>query len=777
MRFFKGLLKTLLVIFVASTLILVGVVWYFNRDLPNISSLTDEQLQVPLRVYTADGQVLAEFGEKRRQPMTLDQIPLLLQQAVIATEDQRFYEHGGVDFFGLARAAVQVMITHEKVQGGSTITMQVARNFFLDPKKTYTRKAKEILLALKIGRTLPKDKILELYLNKVYFGKRAYGVAAAAQVYYGETLDQLTLPQMAMLAGLPQAPSSANPLNNSKAALDRRNHVLERMYNQHYITQAEYESAKAAPETARYHALPIGVNAPYIAEMVRDAMYQQYGEATYTMGLKVYTTINSANQLSANQAVEAGLLAYDQRHGYRGAEANWGKINPNNLSEYANDLSEIPSVRDLQPALVVSASGQEINVLLDSGNVVTLSWKDSQWARKQFQQGRWVGTTPNVASDIVKVGDVIRVRETNGTWALSQLPEAEAAFVALNPQTGAVLALVGGFNFEASKFNRITSAKRQPGSAFKPFLYSAALADGYTLASLVNDAPIAVADQDSSGLWRPQNDTLKFYGPTRLRVALMNSRNLVSIRLLQQMGIPYAVNYIKIFGFTDEALPPSLSLALGTGSVVPLDLARGLSAFANGGSLVQPYFIQKVIDENDKVIFEAAAPTPTQIITPQNAYLINSAMKSVVSGGTGRGVRVLKRNDLAAKTGTTQIQNDNWFEGFNTQILGIAWVGFDQPRSTFENGAQSALPIWLNFMRQALQGMPESNLPVPPGIVTVRINTKTGQATSAIDKNSVFEIFTAGTAPHFNSNSNVVESENENNQPEPENDTQNQPLF
>lgn len=765
-KFLKILSQVVLAVTILIILVGAGTVWYFGQQLPNPDELRDVQMQVPLRVYSADHKLIAEFGNMRRQPVPLKDIPVQLQHALIATEDQRFYDHSGVDFLGLGRAALEVWATGKKVQGGSTITMQVARNFFLNRKKTYTRKIREILLALKIGRELPKDKVLELYLNKVYFGKRAYGVQMAAKTYYGVPVNQLTLPQMAMLAGLPQAPSALNPLNNAKAALKRRNHVLWRMFDQKYITEQQYQQAKQAALSASYHHLRIDINAPYIAEMVRDAMVKEFGEQAYTMGLTVTTTINSKDQLAANRAVEQGLLAYDKRHGYRGVIAHWDNVAPETFLALTNQLTQLPSLADIQPAVVTEVEGQSVTILLSNGEQVALPWAGISWAKKQFQQGKWVGKAPEKASDVLSVGDVVYVRQMNNKqWTLSQIPEAEAALVSVNPENGQLLALVGGFNFNKSKFNRAISAERQPGSGFKPFIYSAALSKGYTLASMINDAPIVQADKGETDLWRPQNDNLTFNGPTRLRVGLMRSRNLVTIRLLRAVGIPYATAYAKRFGFADTALPQGLSLALGSGVLTPLELARGLSVFANGGFLIKPYLIQKVSSEDGKVLFQAApvqaclacektADTEPssenlapRIITEQNAYLINSAMKSVITRGTGRGARVLNRHDLAGKTGTTNDQNDAWFSGFNTKVLTVAWLGFDQPRSTYEYGAQAALPIWLTYMRTALKGVPESNLPQPEGIVSVRINSKTGKVTTANDKQAIFELFRAQYAP------------------------------
>ena len=771
MRF---ILQTFLIAVIAAIVSIAGLLWYLNQQLPDVNTLRNVQMQVPLRVYSADNRLIAEFGEMRRQPVPLSQIPVLLQEALIATEDQRFYEHSGVDFRGLIRAAFEVWQTGRKVQGGSTITMQVARNFFLDPRKTYTRKLKEILLALKISREFSKEKVLELYLNQVYFGKRAYGVAAAAQVYYGKSLDQLTLAQMAVLAGLPQSPSAANPVNDPAAALDRRNHVLSRMLEEKYITQAQYQEAVAESIVTKYHGSSVELNAPYVAEMARDAMVKQYGDAAYTTGLTVYTTVNSRDQLAATRAIEQGLLAYDKRHGYRGARANWGAVDVNDYPDIAKRLIGLGSVADIQPALVVNVASNSAKVLLANQQVVTIPWAGLVWARPPLQGGKWLGAAPKQASDVVKVGDVVSVQpQGKDQWTMTQLPEAEASLISLNPQTGAILALVGGFNFQRSNFNRVTSAMRQPGSSFKPIIYSAALSQGDTLATIVNDAPYVVSEPGKPDYWRPQNDDLIFRGPMRLRAALMKSVNLVSVRLVLQMGVPYLVKYAQHFGLDDAALPPIPSLALGVGSVTPIEMARAQSVFANGGYLIDPYLINKVIDNKGNTVFEAqpkiacmncaitghelpdGAP---RIISAQNAYLINSAMKSVITSGTGSDAMVLGRSDLAGKTGTSNDFNDIWFDAFNTQVLAVVWLGYDQPRSTFEFARQGPLPIWVDYMRTALAGMPPANLPQPPGIVSARINAKTGLATDDNDPNAMFELFAQGTVPRMGSSGDATAS-------------------
>ncbi|MAZ38684.1 MAG: peptidase [Legionellales bacterium] len=770
---------------------------HVESELPDVAVLKDVKMQVPLRIYTSDGKLIAEYGEKRRIPVAYDQIPPQLINAVLATEDQRFFEHPGVDIKGLLRAAVQVALTGKKVQGGSTITMQVARNFFLSPKKTYTRKVKEILLAIKIDQELSKQKILDLYLNKIYFGNRAYGVGAAAQAYYGKPLNQLTLPEIAMLAGLPKAPTGMNPLLYPKAAFERRNHVLSRMYEHQFIDEATYEKAIKTPLTAAYHELPIDNDAPYVAEMVRNAMVRQFGaEKAYTSGFNVYTTVNSHLQDDANAAVDNALLAYDRRHGYRGPLKNLGSPSDSNKKNWLKILDKIPTAGPLQPAVVTSVADKSVNVLLDSDKTITIPWKGLKWARKKIGT-HYLGRRPNQASDILKIGDVIYTRQLkNGHWRLEQIPEAQAALVAIDPNDGAILSLVGGFDYYLSKFNRVTQAKRQPGSSFKPFVYAAALAKGFTLSTMINDAPIVVDAPDGS-IWRPQNSSRKFYGPTRLRVALMKSRNLVSVRLLQLIGIDYTINYLKNFGFDPKTLPHSLSLALGTASLTPLEIASGYTIFANGGYQVKPYFIDHIADSEGKVIYQAEpavaceqciaanhdtwqnpdyawsnpdntddntqAKNPPQTIpqniaplaiTPQVAYLMTSAMQDVIKKGTGRAALVLNRKDLAGKTGTTNDKKDAWFAGFNANLVTIAWVGFDQPHSLYEYGAQAALPMWIDFMGAALKGKPERQLPEPAGLITMRIDPNTGYPAAEWQKDTIFETFRTEDAPTMQMHSN-----------------------
>ena len=596
--FFLGILILALTL----SIIAVSMYYHLEKQLPDVEKLKEVHLQVPLRVYSADKKLMAQFGTKRRIPVSLHQVPKMLINAVLATEDARFYKHSGVDLIGIGRATLAVIGAGRKVQGASTITMQVARNFYLSREKTYVRKVREILLALKIDKELDKDKILELYLNKIYFGNRAYGVAAAAQVYFGKTLNQLTLAQMAMIAGLPQAPSRNNPIENPESALKRRNHVLARMLQLGDITKQQYERAVEEPLSAEYHAPTVELSAPYVSEMVREAMVEEYGDAAYERGLTVYTTVRSNLQRDAELSLRVGLLAYDQRHGFRKAEINLGEFDQERWQAELQKQNIIAGL--LQPAAVLQILPQSVNALLASGEIITIPWAGLSWARPQLEDG-FLGPAPRSPNDIVKVGDVIRVMKDGHDWRLIQVPEVQGAIVALNPQNGAILALSGGFDYNASNFNRAIQAERQPGSNFKPFIYSAALNKGYTLASVINDAPIIERDNGENRIWRPTNDSMKFYGPTPLRVGLVQSRNVVSVRLLQEIGVQYALHYIQRFGFDPNVMPHGLTLALGTGSATPLQIAVGYSVFANGGYLVTPYFIQKILDQHENVLYQA----------------------------------------------------------------------------------------------------------------------------------------------------------------------------
>jgi len=737
-----------------------GVVYYIEYELQDIDALNTVQLQTPLQIYTNDKKLMATFGENRRIPLPYQEIPKQLIDAVLATEDQRYFRHGGVDLPGIGRAAIQLLLTGRKSQGGSTITMQVARSFYLTRQKTFARKLREILFAIKIEHKVKKEKILELYLNKIFFGNRAYGVEAAAEIYYGKHVSGLRLDQYAVLAGLPKAPSTLNPLANPEASKKRRDHVLYRMYDQGYITKAQYDDALKAPIDARYHDLQTEVKAPYAAELVREQLEQMYGDSIYTDGYKVYTTINSKLQHAANKAVREQLLAYDERHGYRGPIDNLGEPSLTNMDDWQKNLMKRSTVNELEPAAVVDMTDKTITVLRQSGDLTILPWDTMSWARKQINAD-YLGPMPKRASQIVKTGDVVYVyngKEGKEGPRFVQMPKAEAGLVAMAPQNGAILAMVGGFDYQSSKFNVMTLGKRQPGSSFKPFVYSAALDKGFTLSTVINDAPIVVQQEDDT-LWRPQNVNRKFYGPTRLRVAITESRNLVTIRLLALMGLPYTINHLTKFGFVRSQLPPGLSLALGTAMVTPLQMAQGFTVFANGGYKVVPYMIDTIRNSNNQLIYQAkplvACSTgcaPNQAKAPhtlsaQNAFLVTSALQDVIRKGTGKEAMHLGRNDLAGKTGTTQDQVDAWFAGYNPDLVAVAWVGFKQPQSLHEYGAQAALPVWMQFMRVALAGKSDKPFTMPPDIVAAKVNAYSGKLTDDDDDDALNEYFMASAMP------------------------------
>lgn len=729
---------------------------YLQTQLPNVESLKNVQLQVPLRIYTQDGLLLQEYGEKRRIPVNYKDIPKPLIKALLATEDQRFFEHPGVDIMGLGRAAVRMIQTGTKSQGGSTITMQVARNFFLNRKKTFLRKFNEILLAIKIDQELSKEKILELYLNKIYLGNRAYGVGAAAQVYYGKTLQQLTLAQLAMIAGLPQAPSSQNPIANPLAAKKRRNHVLERLFEEQYISEDEYHHAISEPITAKYHSSKIDISAPYVAEMIRQSLYDHFGPDAYTKGYKVYTTIKGPLQTAANSAIENNLLAYDHRHGYRGPIANIDFSPKPSNQELEKQLKAYPKINDLIPAVILSVEDKGATAFTRSISNITIPWSGLSWAKPALRKG-WVGKAPTNAHQIVKPGDIVYLRKGNHGWKLTQIPQVEGALVALNPNNGAIESLVGGFNFKRSKFNRATQSSRQPGSSFKPFVYAAALNKGYTLATLVNDAPIVIDDPSQANLWRPHNDNRKFNGPTRLREGLVRSRNMISIRILDDIGIDYAINFITQFGFDKNSLPHALSLALGSLSVSPMDLAAAYAIFANGGFKIEPYLIDKITDSRGNTLLQAKPSVvfrenlQTQALDPDIiaprvipedvAFLMDSVLKGVIQKGTGRRAKALNRQDIAGKTGTTNDQVDAWFAGYQPELVVTTWVGYDTPAPMYEYAARVALPLWIDFMKVALKDKPEKDRQLPENIIALSIDRKTGLIAPDNASNTLVEYF------------------------------------
>jgi len=784
---------------VAVGIIAVGAYLYFAPGLPSVSTLKDVELQVPLKVFSRDSKLIAVYGEKRRQPLQIKQYPQPIIQAFLAAEDDRFYQHPGVDYQGLIRAAIEVLRTGEKRQGGSTITMQLARNFFLGNERTYVRKLREIILALQIEHELSKDEILELYLNKIYLGNRAYGVGAAADVYYGLNVDELSISQIAMIAGLPKAPSSFNPIINPDRALLRRNYVLGRMLQLRLIDNDTYNNSLDAPVTALRHIPRVEVDAPYIGEMARAFIVDTFGTAdAYNKGYRVYTTVDTRLQQAARQALEKGLRDYDKRHGYRGVESKVedfttaaGEIDTVKLDE---TLSELTEIGGLVPGVVTAVSKDDLQVYIGADRswlpYIAIPLQSAEWARPYLNENA-MGEAPSDLTKMFVMGDVIRVAtEDSKQWSLEQVPEVSGAIVSVDPQNGGILALVGGFDYYYSKFNRAVQARRQPGSSFKPFIYSAALDSGYTPASIINDAPIVFEDVALEDTWRPQNYSGKFFGPTRLRVALFKSRNMVSIRLLNDMGRRHAMQHIAKFGFDRERLPYDLTLALGSGAVTPLELAQGYAVFANGGYLIEPYLIERIESDKGEVLFNAdvlavcesdcqqlqqqisqeeaisnkttatginegskqpelSSGLPNElriasrVLEKENAYQMVSMMQDVIKRGTGAKAKVLGRNDLAGKTGTTNKQHDAWFSGFNGDVVATTWVGFDQdrPLGKREVGGTAALPIWIDYMRTALDGKAENTLQTPQGIVTMRIDPKTGLLVDQDSNQGIQETF------------------------------------
>ena len=825
--------------------IAAGGYFYLNPKLPSIEGLSDVQLQVPLRIYSSDGALMGEFGEKRRTPKKLEEIPELMRQAFLSAEDDRFFEHPGVDYQGILRAAFHLVITGERGQGGSTITMQLARNFYLSSEKTYIRKLNEILLALKIERELNKEKILELYLNKIYLGNRSYGVASAAQIYYGLKLEELSIAQIAMIAGLPKAPSTYNPIINPDRATIRRNYVLSRMFQLDFITATEFDENRRAVVTAKKHRSVLGVYAPYVNEMARAEIVKLFGSEAYVLGLKVYTTIDKRLQQAANDSLWNGLVAYDRRHGYRGVIrhveielddedksvldgddkeqnkftekklADNASLDPSENEDTGDDNfvedqpSELVSILDVDkdygrfvPALILSVNdeglpaspeegaaaknkakeeiaddGRSAVALLKDGNQVDIPWSGIEWARKYVSVNRR-GKELQTVSEVIVPGDVVWLAHDSKTgWSLAQVPEVQGALVSVNPNTGAIQALNGGFNFSHSKFNRVVQAKRQAGSGFKPIIYAAALDKKFTPATLINDAPVVFEDVALEGAWRPENYSGKTYGPTRLRKALYKSRNLVSIRILRSIGIRPAKLYARNFGLSYDELPHDLSLSLGSAELTPLQMSRIYSVFANGGYLTEPYLIQRIENSDGSTLFEAdpvvacvscviaeqkwsvdiveddtlgtLPKQAEQTLEPRLAFQMNSILQDVVLRGTGRRALALGRKDLAGKTGTTNDQRDAWFNGYNPDLVTTTWVGFDvlRPLGSRETASRASLPIWIDYMKSALAGKPERQLSRPDGLVTMKISEKTGLPATDADADAVFEIFRKERAP------------------------------
>ena len=844
----KKLVKIVSWLFATGSMLLVAGVFYIYAvlapSLPSIDHLEDTQYQVPLRIYDRNEVLLAEFGEHRRIPVRFEKIPRYLIDAVVSVEDDQYWHHPGVDVYALMAAVYEVVTTGRKTRGGSTITMQVARNFFLSPEQTYTRKFNEILLALKIEKELSKEKIIELYLNKIFLGHRAYGISAASQVYYDKKLLDITLAQAAMIAGLPKAPSKYNPISNPQRALIRRNYILGRMRILDYITEEELDLALNEPISAELHRKRTTNDAQYVSELVRAELFEQYGEEVYKAGLKVYTTIDGELQAVANLSLRKALLDYDRRHGYRGVV---DKIDMSNVIEdpFEEDLVSDNRIGGMRKAVVIAiteaqagsaADGSDAvaasaTVLISSLEQIMLPFKGGiEWAAP-FVDVDKRGKKPGKVADVLAVGDVIWLENRDSQWLLAAIPQVEGALISLDPATGGIQAMVGGLDYFKNKFNRATQARRQPGSNFKPFIYSAALEKGYTAASIINDAPVVFDDDSLESTWRPRNYSGKVYGPTRMREALIKSRNLVSIRILQSIGLRFATSYIQRFGFERENMPYDLSLALGSGTYSPLQVARGYAVFSNGGYLIDPYIIDRVesgsgetIYQNqpktvcqgceaedlseraaaDKALSEQDEATETEaatdstaetddplvedesvedtgpryaprVITAQNAYIMRSIMREVVQRGTAVRAKALGRKDIAGKTGTTNDQIDAWFSGYNDQVVTTAWVGFDnqRPMGRRETGGRAALPMWINFMRVALDGMPENLQEQPEGLVTIRIDAETGKPADSSTTKSLFELFREENAPRqkamVKSNSgntngivvNVPESEDE----------------
>lgn len=816
MRFFihliTFLLSSMLSLSTVALAILAGLYFIYSPQLPNSEELRKIDIQVPLRIYSRDERLIAEYGEKRSRPVNFNEIPERLRQAFIAIEDARYYEHQGIDPKGVARALYNVVATGHKSQGASTITMQLARNAFLDNDKTFARKFKETLLAIRLEQTLTKEEILELYLNKIFLGNRSYGIAAAAETYYGKALKDLSLAEMAMIAGLPKAPSRYNPIVNEPRAMIRRNYILQRMAEQGFITPDEFKLATKEPNTASVHKTDIETYAPYLAEMVRAAIVEKYQDKAYTQGYDVYTTLDSQAQLYATDALRKTLEDYDRRHGYRGAEDHINLEDYTSQDELLDKLSSYQTVGDLQAGLVLNSSKNSASVLLMDENIITLQLDDVKWASKFISANRR-GSSPRRVSDVLMAGDIIRVRPQNKSnsklenkeiadnpssisttnrvnWQLTQIPTVGGALVLMDPHNGAIRAVMGGYDFYHSKFNRATQAMRQPGSSFKPIIYSAALSRGFAPTSVVNDAPISIPGSN----WQPKNFGGSYIGPTTLSEALAKSRNLVSIRLLRDTGIPYTINYATRFGFPQKNLPPNLTLALGTGLTTPVQMATAYSAFANGGFKVDAHFINRIQDSNGQVLFDATnetrqvcgddiklcpirkpkkeaefltqatdtpedkdkntqsenkeasdatntvseefetepgkiAPAATRIIDSRTQYQIVTMMQGVTQFGTAAAVsKTLRRSDIAGKTGTTSDERDSWFCGFNPNYVAVAWAGFDDMAELGEGetSGKVAVPMWISFMQKVLKTVPEKKFEKLDKLQLVKIDAKTG---------------------------------------------------
>ncbi len=828
MKFIKRLLIFTLICIILGVGTIFGFYLYVKPELPDVATLKDVKLQTPMQVFSQDGKLISQFGEKRRIPVAYDDIPQHLIEALIATEDSRFYEHPGIDPIGITRAAVVVAMSGSAKQGASTITQQLARNFFLSNEKKIMRKIKEIFIAIHIEQLLSKQEIMELYVNKIFLGYRSYGFGAAAQTYFGKELKDLTLSEMATLAGMPKAPSTMNPIYSVERATHRRNVVLLRMLDEKYITQDEYDEARAEEIVSRYHGAEIELSAPYVAELARAWMVARYGqEEAYTSGMNIYTTVDSKLQEAANQSAINNLLAYDERHGYRGAEkVLWQPGKPAFDDETIDKtLDNVPTYGQLVPAVVTKVDSKQATVWIKNQGLNTIEWDGMKWARKFLTDDRQ-GPAPSTAKQILAEGEQIWVRqveqviedqESSFTWHLSQVPNANTAFVAMNPDNGAVMSLVGGFNFIHNKFNRATQSVRQVGSSIKPFIYAAAIDKGLTLATLINDAPINQWDQSQGTAWRPKNSPPTYTGPTRLRIGLAQSKNVMAVRVLREVGLDETRQYLTRFGFDIDQVPRSETIALGAGSLTPMKMAQGYSVFANGGYYVEPFYIERVEGPFGKIEFEASPkvvchqdctqPAPVmsefdeqdvmtepsdepqyapQVISEQTAFLMREMMYSNVWGGgnwrdgtgwngTGWRAQKLQRRDIGGKTGTTNDSKDAWYNGYGPGMVAIAWVGFDDHtrklgRTTqnsnlgkdqitgAEAGAKTAQPAWVDFIGTALDGVPQQSKAIPPHIVRVRIDRDSGLLTNKFDSSSMFEYFLEGTEPTEYVTSEITDS-------------------
>jgi len=791
MTFLHFLLRMATLGLFAGLWLLAGVYLYLSPNLPDVETLRDVRLQTPMRVYTREGDLIGQFGEQKRNPLSFDEIPDQFVAGLLAAEDDNFFRHGGIDLMGLARAVSELVLTGEKGSGGSTLTMQVARNYFLSLERTFMRKFNEILLAIEIERALNKEEIFELYFNRVFLGHRAYGFEAASRVYYGRGIGELSLAQHAMLAGIPKAPSRNNPVSGAEAGRERRNWILGRMQALGYIDEEQRRQASAEPVTARLHGAQLSFSAHYAAEMARQRMLERYGIAAYNDGYHVYTTVSSELQQVAQKALIDGLVTYDQRHGYRGPERHFeAPADTDDPTTYYREvLSDIAVVAGQRPAVVTRIQEASVSLLFADGSSGELLWDNGMSEARPYLTENARGRAPGTPADLYEPGDMIRViANEDGLWQLTQVPAAQGALVSLNPDNGAILSIVGGMGFELSKFNRATQAERQPGSNFKPFVYSAALEEGFTAATIINDAPVVMEDSSLEDIWRPENDGGVFYGPTRLRWALTKSRNLVSIRLLQQLGVQKLIAAAGRFGFDTSDIAPDLSLALGTHAMSPLEIATGYAMLANGGYRVEPFLIERVENIEGEAAYEARPltvcrtceqnrfatgdeeelsmedilastsprgengyPEAPRVMDERVNYIIDSILQDVITRGTGRRALVLEREDIAGKTGTTNGPMDAWFSGYNRDVVTTTWVGFDNytPLGRREFGGTAALPIWIDFMREALKDSPDRERPLPPGIVNVRIDPDTGLLASSRQKNGIFEYFREEYVPRM----------------------------